>query len=71
MDSMISLGIGPVVSVSPRSIFEWVLVWCVSGVNNVTDEYGVEINMELPFQVRCCLLSIAVYAILQVRNLVL
>ena len=32
------------------SIFGWVLAWCVSRVNNVTDEFGSEINRELSFR---------------------
>ena len=32
------------------SIFGWVLAWCVSGVNNVTDDFGADINMELSFR---------------------
>ena len=32
------------------SISGWVLAWCVSGVNNVTHEFGTEINMELSFR---------------------
>ena len=32
------------------SIFEWVLAWCVSGVNNVNDDLGAEINRELFFR---------------------
>ena len=26
------------------SIFIWVMAWCVSGVNNVTHDFGAEIN---------------------------
>ena len=32
------------------SIFGRVLAWCVSGVNNVTDDFGAEINKELSFR---------------------
>ena len=32
---------------SSMSILGWVLTWCVSGVNNVTDDFGVDINREL------------------------
>ena len=32
------------------NIFGWVLAWCVSGVNNVTDDFWAEINMELSFR---------------------
>ena len=32
------------------SIFGWVLAWCVSGVNNVTDDFGADINRELSFR---------------------
>ena len=35
---------------SSMSIFGWVLVWCVSGVNKVTDDFGAEINRELSFR---------------------
>ena len=35
---------------SSMSIFGWVLAWCVSGVNNVTDDFGAEINRELSFR---------------------
>ena len=35
---------------SSMSIFGWVLAWCVSGVNNVTDGFGAEINRELFFR---------------------
>ena len=38
------------------SILGWVLAWCVSGVNNVTDEFEAEINRE----VRSYFLKIAV-----------
>ena len=43
---------------SSMSISGWVLVWCVSGVNNVTDDFRAEINRVL--QVRSYLLTIAV-----------
>ena len=42
---------------SSMCIFGWVLAWCVSGVNNVTDYFGAEINRELS-QVRSYLLKI-------------
>ena len=32
---------------SSMSILGWVLAWCVSGVNNVTDDFGADINREL------------------------
>ena len=32
---------------SSMSIFGWALAWCVSGVNNVTDDFWAEINREL------------------------
>ena len=32
------------------SIFGLVLAWCVSGVNNVTDDFGADINRELSFR---------------------
>ena len=32
------------------SILGWVLAWCVSGVNKVTDGFGAEINSELSFR---------------------
>ena len=35
---------------SPMSIFGWVLAWCVSGVNYLTDDFGAEINRELSFR---------------------
>ena len=35
---------------SSMSILGWVLAWCVSGVNNVTDDFGEEINRELSFR---------------------
>ena len=35
---------------SSMSILVWVLAWCVSVVNNVTDDFGAEINKELPFR---------------------
>ena len=31
-------------------IFGWVLAWCVSGVNNVTDDFGEASNRELSFR---------------------
>ena len=34
---------------SSMSIFGWVLAWCVSGVNNVTDDFGAEFNRGLSF----------------------
>ena len=34
---------------SSMIIFGWVLAWCVSGVNNVTGDFGAEINRELSF----------------------
>ena len=34
---------------SSMSILGWVLAWCVSGVNNVTDDFGADINRELSF----------------------
>ena len=37
-------------SESSMSILGWVLAWCVSGVNNVTDDFGVEINRVLSFR---------------------
>ena len=30
------------------SILGWVLTWCVFGMNNVTEDFGEEINNELP-----------------------
>ena len=35
---------------SSMSIFRWVLSWCVSEVNKVTDEFGAEINREFSFR---------------------
>ena len=35
---------------SLMSIFGCVLAWCVAGVNNVTDDFGAEINKELSFR---------------------
>ena len=35
---------------SSMSIFGWVMAWCMSGVNNVTDDFGTEINRELSFR---------------------
>ena len=35
---------------SSMSILGWVLAWCVSGVNNVTDDFGAEIKRELSFR---------------------
>ena len=35
---------------SSMSILGWVLAWCVSGVNNLTDDVGVYINRELSFR---------------------
>ena len=35
---------------SSMSILGWVLAWCVSGVNNVTDDFGADINRELSFR---------------------
>ena len=35
---------------SSMSISGWVLAWCVSGVNNITDDFGTEINRELSFR---------------------
>ena len=35
---------------SLMSISGWVLACCVSGVNNVTDDFGAEINRELSFR---------------------
>ena len=35
---------------SSISILGWVLAWCVSRVNNVTDDFGADINMELSFR---------------------
>ena len=35
---------------SSMSILGWVLAWCVSGVNNVTDDFGADINRELSFK---------------------
>ena len=35
---------------SSMSILGWVLAWCVSGVNNVTDDFGAYINSELSFR---------------------
>ena len=35
---------------SSLSILGWVLAWCVSGVNNVTDDFGGDINRELSFR---------------------
>ena len=35
---------------SSMSILGWVLAWCVSGVNNVTEDFGAEINRELSFR---------------------
>ena len=32
------------------SISGWCLSWCVSGVNNVTDDFGAEINRKLSFR---------------------
>ena len=29
-------------------ILGWVLAWCECGVNNVTDDFGAEINREFP-----------------------
>ena len=29
------------------SILGWVLAWCVSGVSNVTEDFGAEISKEL------------------------
>ena len=37
-------------SESSMSILGWVSAWCVSGVNNVTDDFGAEINRELSFR---------------------
>ena len=31
------------------SILGWVLAWCGSGLNNVTEDFGAEINKELSF----------------------
>ena len=31
------------------SIIGWVLAWCGSGLNNVTEDFGEEINKELYF----------------------
>ena len=48
---LISLGIGPAVAVSPLiGILRWVLAWCGSGLNNVTVDFGAEINKELSFR---------------------
>ena len=56
-DSEVSRWIPKIVGHSTRgscesliSIFGWVLAWCVSGVNNVTDDFGAEINRELSFR---------------------
>ena len=35
---------------SSMSILGWVFAWCVSGVNNVTDDFGAEVNRELSFR---------------------
>ena len=32
------------------SILGWVLAWCGSGLNNVTVDFGAEINKELSFR---------------------
>ena len=32
------------------SILGWVLAWCASGLNNVTVDFGAEINKELSFR---------------------
>ena len=32
------------------SILGWVLAWCVSGLNNVTDDFWADINRELSFR---------------------
>ena len=42
-----SFGIGPAVAMR---ILRWVLVWCRSGLNNVTDAFGAEINKEVSFR---------------------
>ena len=36
------------------SMFGWVLAWCVSGVNNVTDDFGAEINSEASLGLSSC-----------------
>ena len=35
---------------SLMSVLGWVLAWCISGVNNVTDDFGADINRELSFR---------------------
>ena len=35
---------------SLMSILGWGLAWCVSRVNNVTDDFGADINRELSFR---------------------
>ena len=35
---------------SSMSILGWFLAWCVSGVNNVADDFGADINRELSFR---------------------
>ena len=37
---------------SSISILGWVLAWCVSGVNDVTDDFRADINRELSFSHR-------------------
>ena len=32
------------------NILGWILAWCVSGVSNVTENYGEEIRKELSFR---------------------
>ena len=35
---------------SSMNILGWVLAWCVSGVNNVIDDFGADINRKLFFR---------------------
>ena len=37
---------------SSMSILGWVLAWCVSGVNNVTDDFGADINRDAVISTR-------------------
>ena len=32
------------------NILGWILAWCVSGVSNMTENFGVEISKELSFR---------------------